>query len=206
MIFDGEKAYALRGRQGASLVLRRLWRRCRPVINRQRNAPSSHAGNDCGGAGRGVRAGLASERLTAARRVPHVCRMRANYTLKRLFVTDDLAAGAAFDLAAEQSHYLANVLRMAEGAELLVFNGRDGEWLARVAARTKKAVRLEAVEADAAAAGAVRPRLLLRAAEGRAARLSRAEGGRDGRRRAAAGDDPAHAAGQGRASSGCAPM
>lgn len=73
--------------------------------------------------------------------------MRANYTLKRLFVTDDLAAGAVFDLAAEQSHYLANVLRMAESAELLVFNGRDGEWLARVIAKTKKAVRLEAVEA-----------------------------------------------------------
>jgi len=73
--------------------------------------------------------------------------MRANYTLKRLFVTDDLAAGGAFDLAAEQSHYLANVLRMAEGAQLLVFNGRDGEWLARVIAKTKKAVRLEAVEA-----------------------------------------------------------
>jgi len=72
--------------------------------------------------------------------------MRANYTLKRLFVPDDLAAGAEFDLPAEQSHYLANVLRMAEGAELLVFNGRDGEWLARVAAKSKKSVRLEAVE------------------------------------------------------------
>ena len=35
---------------------------------------------------------------------------------------------------------------MAEGAELLVFNGRDGEWLARVAAKTKKAVELTAVE------------------------------------------------------------
>lgn len=73
--------------------------------------------------------------------------MRANYKMQRLFVPQELAAGAAFDLAAEQSHYLANVLRMAEGAELLVFNGRDGEWLARVVARTKKAVRLEAVEA-----------------------------------------------------------
>jgi 16S rRNA (uracil1498-N3)-methyltransferase len=72
--------------------------------------------------------------------------MRANYTLKRLFVPDSLAAGAAFDLAAEQSHYLAHVLRMAEGSQLLVFNGRDGEWLARVVAKTKKAVRLEAVE------------------------------------------------------------
>ena len=72
--------------------------------------------------------------------------MRANYKMQRLFVPQDLAAGAAFDAGPEQSHYLSNVLRMAEGAELLVFNGRDGEWLARIAAKTKKAVRLEAVE------------------------------------------------------------
>jgi 16S rRNA (uracil1498-N3)-methyltransferase len=72
--------------------------------------------------------------------------MRANYRMQRLYVPQDLAAGAAFDASPEQSHYLANVLRMAEGAELLVFNGRDGEWLARVAAKTKKAVRLQAVE------------------------------------------------------------
>ena len=72
--------------------------------------------------------------------------MRANYKMQRLFVPQDLAAGLTFDAGPEQSHYLSNVLRMAEGAELLVFNGRDGEWLARVAAKTKKAVRLEAVE------------------------------------------------------------
>jgi 16S rRNA (uracil1498-N3)-methyltransferase len=61
-------------------------------------------------------------------------------------VPQDLAAGAAFEASPEQSHYLTHVLRMAEGAELLVFNGRDGEWLARVAAKAKKAVRLETVE------------------------------------------------------------
>ena len=72
--------------------------------------------------------------------------MRANYRMQRLFVPDDLARGAAFDAAPEQAHYLAHVLRMGEGAELLAFNGRDGEWLARIAARSKKAVRLEAVE------------------------------------------------------------
>jgi 16S rRNA (uracil1498-N3)-methyltransferase len=32
---------------------------------------------------------------------------------------------------------------MAEGAELLLFNGRDGEWSATIAARTKKSVRLK---------------------------------------------------------------
>lgn len=72
--------------------------------------------------------------------------MRANYKMQRLFVPQDLAAGAAFEASPEQSHYLTHVLRMAEGAELLVFNGRHGEWLARVAARAKKAVRLETVE------------------------------------------------------------
>ena len=52
----------------------------------------------------------------------------------------------AIEPSPQQSHYLANVLRLGEGAELLVFNGRDGEWLARVAAKTKKAVQLAAVE------------------------------------------------------------
>ena len=72
--------------------------------------------------------------------------MRANYKMQRLFVPQNLAPGTAFDASPVQSHYLANVLRMAEDAELLVFNGRDGEWLARIAAKTKKAVRLEMVE------------------------------------------------------------
>ena len=73
--------------------------------------------------------------------------MRANYKLQRLFVTDDLAAGRRIELDRQQSHYLANVLRMREGAEVLVFNGRDGEWLARISgAPSKKAVSLELVE------------------------------------------------------------
>ena len=72
--------------------------------------------------------------------------MRANYKMQRLFVPQDLAAGAVFEASPEQSHYLTHVLRMAEGAELLVFNGRHGEWLARIAAKAKKAVRLETVE------------------------------------------------------------
>jgi 16S rRNA (uracil1498-N3)-methyltransferase len=54
--------------------------------------------------------------------------MRANYKLKRLFVTAPLAAGAAVAAAPEQAHYLRNVLRLADGATLLAFNGRDGEW------------------------------------------------------------------------------
>ena len=69
--------------------------------------------------------------------------MRANYRMQRLFVEADLAVGSTIELSREQSHYLAGVLRMREGAELLVFNGRHGEWRARVGAIAKKAVALE---------------------------------------------------------------
>ena len=68
--------------------------------------------------------------------------MRANHRLQRLFVTDGLTIDRPVLLGREQSHYLANVLRMREGAEVLVFNGRDGEWLAKVAEVGKKAVTL----------------------------------------------------------------
>ena len=38
--------------------------------------------------------------------------MRANYKMQRLFVPDAIAAGATIETSGEQSHYLANVLRM----------------------------------------------------------------------------------------------
>lgn len=66
----------------------------------------------------------------------------------RLFVPHDLAAGAALALDEGQSRYLAAVMRLAVGDELAVFNGRDGEWRARVASVGKRAVALE-VEARA---------------------------------------------------------
>ena len=61
----------------------------------------------------------------------------------RLHVTHDLADGARWALEAGQAHYLVNVMRLAAGAELLLFNGRDGEWRAKVAAAGKRACQLE---------------------------------------------------------------
>ncbi|EPE99820.1 16S rRNA (uracil(1498)-N(3))-methyltransferase [Rhizobium grahamii] len=66
--------------------------------------------------------------------------MRANFRMQRLFVDAPLAAGAAVEATADQFNYLANVLRMAEGAELLVFNGRDGEWKARLTFPSRKRI------------------------------------------------------------------
>lgn len=69
--------------------------------------------------------------------------MRANYKMQRLFVPNALGPDIEFDAGQQQSHYLMHVLRLGEGAEILVFNGRDGEWSAVIAAKTKKAVRLK---------------------------------------------------------------
>jgi len=64
--------------------------------------------------------------------------MRANYKLKRLFIADDLGEGRAIAVGRDQSHYLLTVLRLEVGAELLLFNGRDGEWRARLDSPAKK--------------------------------------------------------------------
>ena len=61
----------------------------------------------------------------------------------RLYVEEDLAAGASLTLEKNQSHYLVNVLRMGEGEPVLLFNGRDGEWAARIAEPHKKNCVLE---------------------------------------------------------------
>jgi len=65
--------------------------------------------------------------------------------LIRLFVTQDLAANAQIELAPEQAHYLANVMRLKAGDELLLFNGQDGEWRAGMAQVTRRAAVLTAV-------------------------------------------------------------
>lgn len=58
--------------------------------------------------------------------------------LPRLFVPASLTAGVEIAPSPDQSHYLASVLRLEAGAEVLVFNGRDGEWRARLTAPNRK--------------------------------------------------------------------
>jgi len=68
--------------------------------------------------------------------------MRANYRMQRLFLPHDLIQDAVVEPDPQQSHYLSHVLRLKPTAKLLVFNGRDGEWLAEVATVEKKKVLL----------------------------------------------------------------
>jgi 16S rRNA (uracil1498-N3)-methyltransferase len=60
-----------------------------------------------------------------------------DFRAPRLFVDAPLGAGQAVALERNQSNYLGNVLRLAAGDSVLVFNGRDGEWRAEIAGRKR---------------------------------------------------------------------
>ena len=64
----------------------------------------------------------------------------------RLFVPNDLSAGVGVVPTVDQSRYLTSVMRLGVGAELLLFNGRDGEWRATIVEATKRGCLLKAEE------------------------------------------------------------
>ena len=66
----------------------------------------------------------------------------------RLYISETtpvFAAGLVLVLNPDQGRYLTQVMRLKVGNELAVFNGRDGEWLARIDDIGKKLVRLALV-------------------------------------------------------------
>jgi 16S rRNA (uracil1498-N3)-methyltransferase len=67
-----------------------------------------------------------------------------DFSAPRLFVDAPLGAGQSVALERNQSNYLGNVLRLSAGDAILVFNGRDGEWQARITGR-KRADSLDIV-------------------------------------------------------------
>src|SRR6476646_4462660 len=60
-----------------------------------------------------------------------------DFDAPRLFVEAPLKAGQTIALERNQSNYLGNVLRLAAGDTILVFNGRDGEWQAAIEGRKR---------------------------------------------------------------------
>lgn len=64
----------------------------------------------------------------------------------RLFIDTSLPGGGTVDLAQDQSHYLANVMRAKIGDAVALFNGRDGEWAAEISSMQKRAVSLTVVQ------------------------------------------------------------
>ena len=74
----------------------------------------------------------------------------------RLHVRAALGAGALVEATAGQAHYLGSVLRRSAGDVVHLFNGQDGEWVARIATlargraslRVERQVRAQAADAD----------------------------------------------------------
>jgi 16S rRNA (uracil1498-N3)-methyltransferase len=71
----------------------------------------------------------------------------------RLYVEAPLGQDAPVGCTPSQAHYLGNVRRMRAGDELLVFNGRDGEWLAEIVALRRGDCELVARERTREQAG-----------------------------------------------------
>lgn len=68
--------------------------------------------------------------------------MSYDFRSQRLFIEGDFGADASLAATREQANYLLNVLRLNDGDSILVFNGRDGEWRARIKAAGRKACTL----------------------------------------------------------------
>lgn len=60
----------------------------------------------------------------------------------RLYIDAELGRGAEVELEPDRAHYLRHVLRLEPGAIVALFNGRDGEWQARVTDLGKKRATL----------------------------------------------------------------
>jgi 16S rRNA (uracil1498-N3)-methyltransferase len=68
---------------------------------------------------------------------------RAYKSFPRVFVDAALAAGGAVELGKDAANHLVNVLRLKQGDSAIAFNGRDGAWLAKLAAAGKKGATLD---------------------------------------------------------------
>ena len=64
---------------------------------------------------------------------------RTDFRTPRLCVAQPLDTGAELKLDPQQTNYLVNVLRLAKGARVLLFNGRDGEFAASLTATSRSA-------------------------------------------------------------------
>jgi len=60
----------------------------------------------------------------------------------RLHTRQPLAASSLISLEESQRHYLFSVMRARAGDSVALFNGQDGEWLARISTISKSSVQL----------------------------------------------------------------
>ena len=71
---------------------------------------------------------------------------RHHKTLSRLYVEADLKVGEELKLDKAQTNYLLNVMRKKEGDKFVLFNGRDGAFLAEIADAHRKGATIDLIE------------------------------------------------------------
>ena len=64
----------------------------------------------------------------------------------RLFVEEDLSEGLTISLDEKKAHYLIHVMRCNAGDEVLLFNGKDGEFQSEILQESKKKFALKIVK------------------------------------------------------------
>ena len=64
---------------------------------------------------------------------------RYDFRTPRIYLDTALSAGAEVPIDRDQANHLCNVLRLAAGDAVLLFNGRDGEWGAELTGTGKRA-------------------------------------------------------------------
>ncbi|MFT6658218.1 16S rRNA (uracil(1498)-N(3))-methyltransferase [Maritalea sp.] len=75
---------------------------------------------------------------------------RHHKNLNRLFIEVDLRVGKPFKLDQPQTNYLLNVMRKKQGDQIVLFNGRDGAFLAEIAEAHRKGATVAAIKVLAA--------------------------------------------------------
>src|SRR5476651_1111631 len=63
-----------------------------------------------------------------------------DFRTPRLYLDAPLAGGNEVSLDRDQANYLINVLRLGQGDVVLLFNGRDGEWQAKLTGTGKRSL------------------------------------------------------------------
>lgn len=82
-------------------------------------------------------------------------------TIPRLYIDLPLTHGAALSLDEAAANYLARVLRLGIGGEVRLFNGRDGEWLARIEAVGSRRIEVALTRQTRPQTGSAGPSLTL---------------------------------------------
>ena len=69
--------------------------------------------------------------------------MKNNNRLPRIYLNKKILINELIELDKDTTHYLSTVMRIKEGLQIKIFNGFDGEWLAKIVNLEKKCTIIE---------------------------------------------------------------